>query len=508
MFKKIKSIHFIGIGGIGISAIAKMFLLEGNPPSQCFGETRKISGSDMSDSKIIEELRSAGAKIKIGHSEKNLPKELDLVIYTIAITDENPELKEAKRRGIKCITYPQALNEISKEKYTIAISGTHGKTTTTAMIAKIMIDAGLDPTVIVGSLLQSADRRGLHADKTQNNFQTNFIAGKSKYLVVEACEYRRSFLNIEPDIAVITNIDNDHLDYYKDIKDIQSAFGEFAEKVPEKGYIVCDEKDKLVTQAVNNAKAKIVFSNQFTGNLKLKIPGEHNIKNAQKALAVANILKISPSTSLRALNEFNGTWRRFEFKGETDCGTLVYDDYGHHPTEIKATLKGAREFFKGKKITAVFQPHLFSRTKLLLNDFAQSFKDVDEIILAPIYPAREAFDPTISSDILTEKIREHNRPGYQNNHPALTKAGKGNSCFGTPTFSSLIKEEIKPSENQILKSPPILRRSTESARGGGVHVFSNFSEIEKYLKENLKKDDVLITIGAGDVYKIGESLLN
>ncbi|MEI6191403.1 MAG: Mur ligase family protein, partial [bacterium] len=339
-------------------------------------------------------------------------------------------------------------------------------------------------------------------------FQTNFIAGKSKYLVVEACEYRRSFLNIEPDIAVITNIDNDHLDYYKDIKDIQSAFGEFTEKVPEKGYIVCDEKDKLVTQAVNNAKAKIVFSNQFTGNLKLKIPGEHNIKNAQKALAVANILKISPSTSLRALNEFNGTWRRFEFKGETDCGTLVYDDYGHHPTEIKATLKGAREFFKGKKITAVFQPHLFSRTKLLLNDFAQSFKDVDEIILAPIYPAREAFDPTISSDILTEKIREHNRPGYQNNHPALTKAGKGNSCFGTPTFSSLIKEEIKPSENQILKSPPILRRSTESARGGGVHVFSNFSEIEKYLKENLKKDDVLITIGAGDVYKIGESLLN
>ena len=505
MFKKIKNVHFIGIGGIGISAIARMFLLEG----------KIISGSDMSDSKIIEELRSAGAKIKIGHSEKNLPKELDLVIYTIAITDENPELKEAKRRGIKCITYPQALNEISKEKYTIAISGTHGKTTTTAMIAKIMIDAGLDPTVIVGSLLKSdkipeVSPQGAKRGEVSPRefFQTNFIAGKSKYLVVEACEYRRSFLNIEPDIAVITNIDNDHLDYYKDIKDIQSAFGEFTEKVPEKGYIVCDEKDKLVTQAVNNAKAKIVFSNQFTGNLKLKIPGEHNIKNAQKALAVANILKISPSTSLRALNEFNGTWRRFEFKGETDCGTLVYDDYGHHPTEIKATLKGAREFFKGKKITAVFQPHLFSRTKLLLNDFAQSFKDADEIILAPIYPAREAFDPTISSDILTEKIREHNRPGYQNNHPALTKAGKGNSCFGTPTFSSLIKEEIKPSENQILKSPPILRRSTKSARGGGVHVFSNFSEIEKYLKENLKKDDVLITIGAGDVYKIGESLLN
>ena len=309
IFDNVKNVHFIGIGGIGISAIARMFLLEGNPPSQCFGETRKISGSDMSDSKIIEELRSAGAKIKIGHSEKNLPKELDLVIYTIAITDENPELKEAKRRGIKCITYPQALNEISKEKYTIAISGTHGKTTTTAMIAKIMIDAGLDPTVIVGSLLQSADRKipevspqGAKRGEVSPRefFQTNFIAGKSKYLVVEACEYRRSFLNIEPDIAVITNIDNDHLDYYKDIKDIQSAFGEFTEKVPEKGYIVCDEKDTLVREAINNSpykvsadrkinifpasdeesdvsaeplsgKAKIVFSNQFKSKLKMKI---------------------------------------------------------------------------------------------------------------------------------------------------------------------------------------------------------------------------------------------
>jgi UDP-N-acetylmuramate--alanine ligase len=417
-------------------------------------EDKNVSGSDMSDSKIIEELRSAGAKIKIGHSEKNLPKELDLVIYTIAITDENPELKEAKRRGIKCITYPQALHEISKEKYTIAVSGTHGKTTTTAMIAKMMIDAGLDPTVIVGSLLKSdkipeVSPQGAKRGEVSPRefFQTNFIAGKSRYLVVEACEYRRSFLNIEPDIAVITNIDNDHLDYYKDIKDIQKAFGEFTEKVPEKGYIVCDEKDKLVIQSIKVMKGKTVFSNQFTGNLKLKIPGEHNIKNAQKALAVANILKISPSTSLRALNEFNGTWRRFEFKGETSCGALVYDDYGHHPTEIKATLKGAREFFSAKggsaygggdkKIVAVFQPHLFSRTKLLLNDFAQSFKDADEIILAPIYPAREAFDPTISSNILAEKIREHKCPSYQNNHPALTKAGKGTSAS-----PSLIKEEI------------------------------------------------------------------
>jgi UDP-N-acetylmuramate--alanine ligase len=444
LFDKTKKVHFIGIGGIGISAIAKMFLLEG----------KKVSGSDMSDSKIIEELKNSGAEIKIGHSEKNLSDNIDLVVYTIAITDENTELQEAKKKNIKCITYPQALNEISKEKYTIAVSGTHGKTTTTAMIAKIMIDAGLDPTVIVGSLLKDT--------------KSNFVAGKSKYLVVESCEYRKSFLNIEPDIAVVTNIDNDHLDFYKDIFDIQNAFGEFTEKVPENGYIICDNEDKLVTDAIRNSKAKIVFSNQFSSDFKLKIPGEHNRKNAEKALTVAHLLEIDKKKAIKSLEEFSGTWRRFEFKGETSCGALVYDDYGHHPTEIKATLKGAREFFSAKggsayggvdkKIIVVFQPHLFSRTKLLLNDFAKSFNDADEVLLAPIYPAREAFDPTISSEILADKIRIsmcHSRVG------------------GNPVFS-----------------------------------FSSFSEIGNYIKENLKEGDVLITVGAGDVYKIGEKLVS
>ena len=434
IFDKAKKVYFIGIGGIGISAIAKMFLIEG----------KKVSGSDVYDSKIIEELKNSGAEIEIGHSEKNLSKDIDLVIYTIAITPENPEFKQAEKLGIKMITYPQALNEISKEKYTIAVSGTHGKTTTTAMIAKIMIDAGLDPTVIVGSLLKDT--------------KSNFVAGKSKYLVVEACEYRKSFLNIEPDIAVVTNIDNDHLDFYKDIVDIQNAFGEFTEKVPEKGYIICDKEDKLVTDAIRNSKAKIVFSNQFSGDFKLKIPGEHNKKNAEKALAVAHLLEIDKKKAIKSLEEFSGTWRRFEFKGETKDGVIVYDDYGHHPTEIKATLKGAREFFSAKggsaygggdkKITVVFQPHLFSRTKLLLNDFAKAFDNADRVLLAPIYPAREAFDPTISSEILADKIKSK-------------------------------------------KAIP----------------FKNFEDIEKYIKENLKKGDVLMTIGAGDVYKIGENIL-
>ena len=424
LFDGVKNVHFIGIGGIGISAVAKMFLLE----------EKKVSGSDMSDSEIISELSKAGAKVSIGHDAKNLPKETDLVIYTIAITEENPEFIEAKKGGLQMITYPQALHEVSKNKYTIAISGTHGKTTTTAMIAKIMMDAGLDPTVIVGSLLK--------------DIKSNFVAGKSKYLVVEACEYRKSFLNIEPTIAVITNIDNDHLDFYKDINDIQNAFGEFASKVPKGGFVVCNPQDKMVKPAIKELSCKIVDACEFRNEkIKLKVLGEHNKKNSDIALAVAHLLGIPKNKANKSLEDFSGTWRRFEYKGETKSGAVVYDDYGHHPTEIKASLKGAREMFPEQKITVVFQPHLFSRTKLLLNDFAKSFNDVNKVILAPIYPAREPFDSTISSEILAKKI------------------GKKASSF------------------------------------------KDFASIEKHLIDSLSKGDILITMGAGDVYKIGQNII-
>lgn len=424
LFNTAENIHFIGIGGIGISAIAKMFLLEG----------KKMSGSDMSDSEIISELSKAGAKINIGHDAKNLPKETDLVIYTIAITEENPEFMEAKNRGLQMITYPQALHEISKDKYTIAISGTHGKTTTTAMIAKIMMDADLDPTVIVGSILKDA--------------KSNFVAGKSKYLVVEACEYRKSFLNIEPTIAVITNIDNDHLDFYKDIHDIQNAFGEFVAKVPKGGFVVCNPQDKTVKPAIKEIFSKIVDAYEFRNEkIKLKVLGEHNKKNSDMALAVAHLLSIPKNKAEKSLEDFSGTWRRFEYKGETKSGAIVYDDYGHHPTEIKASLKGAREMFPKQKIVVVFQPHLFSRTKILLNDFSKSFNDVDKIILAPIYSAREPFDLTISSEILAGKI------------------------------------------------------------GKKAESFKDFASIEKHLIDSLLKGDILITMGAGDVYKIGEKIV-
>jgi len=424
-FDDYKNVHFIGIGGIGISAIARMMLLE----------NKKVTGSDSSISDVIEELKREGAKISQGHDSKNITKNVDLVIYTIAITEENSELKEAKKRGIKCITYPEALNKISSHKYTIAVSGTHGKTTTTAMIAKIAMDNKLEPTVIVGSLLKES--------------KTNFISGKSDLFIVEACEYRRSFLNLEPTILVITNIDNDHLDYYKDLKDIESAFNEMALKVPEKGYVVCDKKALAKTSVLKDVKAKIVdYMDFFNEKMKLNFPGRHNKLDGAVALAVAHILEIDKHKAEKSLADFSGTWRRFEFKGETKDGTKVYDDYGHHPTEIKATLKGAREMFKKEKIVVVFQPHLFSRTKILLNDFASAFNDADEVLLVPIFPAREVFDPTISSDILAEKI----------------KGTKANS-------------------------------------------FKTFEDAENYLKTNLKGGEVLITMGAGEAYKIGDNLI-
>ncbi|MBA3551197.1 UDP-N-acetylmuramate--L-alanine ligase, partial [Patescibacteria group bacterium] len=252
-FSKIKHVHFIGIGGIGISAIARMLQLQG----------KKVTGSDRDESEVTVELEKIGISVTIGQSEKNIHPKTDLIIYTIAITDDNPELIKARSLGIECITYPQALGIISKDKFTIAVAGTHGKTTTTAMIAKMLIDAKMDPTVIVGSFLKDQ--------------QSNFIAGKSKYLVVEACEYKRSFLNLHPDILVITNIDDDHLDYYKDIDDIKSAFRELIKKTAHDGSVVCDLEMPHLGDVVRNIETHVVDYELFGDmNLALKIPGAHN----------------------------------------------------------------------------------------------------------------------------------------------------------------------------------------------------------------------------------------
>ena len=440
--RKVKKAHFIGIGGIGISAVARMMLQEG----------KAVSGSDAAESEITRELAKLGARIFIGQKAENISRKTDLIVYTIAISKDNLEFVEALRSRIPMKSYPEMLEEISRGKFTVAVSGTHGKTTTTAMIAKVLIDAKLDPTVIVGSFLLDGGQGSTLDRGKGRTFKTNFISGKSKYFVVEACEYRRSFLHIQPTILVITNIDNDHLDYYKDMLDIQRAFAELVSKVPKNGYVVTNATDRAIRPAIKNAKCKIVDYCEFhSKNLKLKVPGSHNRENAAASLAVAHILEIEKKKAAKSLEEFLGTWRRFELKGKTKNGALIYDDYGHHPTEIHATLSGARELYPKRKITVIFQPHLYSRTKLLLNEFAKAFSFANRVILAPIYAAREPVDSTISSDILAKKIEEH--------------------------------------------------------RGEAVSLPS-FEAIEENVLKTLKKGEIVITMGAGDVYKIADELVD
>ena len=361
----IQKVYFIGIGGIGVSALARKYLNDGY----------QVSGSDRTVSLITTELEKLGVKIFFKQKARNITADIDLVIYTIAIPTNHPELTRARKLGIKILSYPEALGELSRKIFTIAIAGTHGKTTTTAMVAEILLTAHRDPMVIVGSLLQRSDKH-----------RSIFIAGKGP-LVVETCEYRRSFLNLSPQILVITNIDTDHLDYYSNLADIQSAFAELAGKVPRSGKVITEKE-----------------YSQIKLPIKLLVPGQHNQRNAQAAIAVAKTVGISERLARRALASFRGTWRRFEYKGKTKKGALIYDDYAHHPTEIKATLVATREKFPHRRIVVIFQPHLYSRTKLLFKEFTESFNDADEILILPIYAAREPKDKTISSRILATAI--------------------------------------------------------------------------------------------------------
>jgi UDP-N-acetylmuramate--alanine ligase len=421
---KIKQVHFIGIGGIGISAIARMFLAEG----------KAVSGSDQGSSPVTEELIKLGAQIAVGHAAENVPAETELVVYTIAVTPDNPELVTARERELPTYSYPQMLGLVSGSKYTIAVAGTHGKTTTTAMLAKIFIDVGLEPTVIVGSFLKDQ--------------KSNFIAGTGEYFIVEACEYRRSFLNLNPQVLVITNIDNDHLDYYRDLADIQSAFVELAQKVPADGYLICDTSSRELAPVVAAASCQVLDYRAVTTDFALKVPGAHNIKNAQAALAVAETQAIAFIAAAHALGSFSGTWRRFEYRGLTKTGAQVYDDYGHHPTEVKATLAGVKGLVSGKVFVA-FQPHLYSRTKQLFKEFSESFTDAGEVIVLPIYAAREAPDPTISAEQLAL---------------AITNSGQSAQAM-------------------------------------------NFETAIEYLGQAAGPEDLILTMGAGDVFKIAESLV-
>lgn len=403
--EKAQKFYMLGIGGIGMSALARMLKHMG----------KQVSGSNSEENELLEILSGEGVASVQGQDIAMIPDDIDVIIYSEAVEDYHPELIKNVREkfSVPVLSYPQMLGEVSRGKFTIAIAGTHGKTTTTGMIGSMLVDLGQKPSIIVGSILARE--------------QSNFVPGDSDIFVVESCEYKRSFLNIHPNILVITNIEEDHMDYYDDIDDIYSAFNQLARSVPADGYVVCALQDKAREAVLKGVSAKVVHYQEYIKtDIALRVPAVYNLENAAAALAVADILELSPLVSQTSLENFAGTWRRFQYMGKTSHGTDIYNDYAHHPTEIRSLLAGVRKMFPDKKIVAVFEPHLFSRTKALFNEFATSFSDADLTIITPIYYAREAFDDSISSSMLAETLAVAGTESYavDSYNEALEKLSK------------------------------------------------------------------------------------
>ena len=377
----------IGVGGIGMSGLARLFLHEG----------KEVSGSDRAPSAITEALQKEGLKFYPQDNSTTIyssEKDIDLVVYTEAMSKEHPEMAAAKELGVPMMNYFEALAMVANQYYLIAVAGTHGKTTTTAMLIDIFEEAGLDPTAIVGSLRA----------KTGSNFR----AGKSKYFIVEACEYRRDFMYLEPDVLVITNIEAEHLDYYKDLADVQAAFRELALKVPEEGVVITQAADQALVPVLQDLKCQVIdYKNNFDVNVALKVPGVHNRLNAAAASAAAAFSGIAPELAQSALSNFAGTWRRFEYKGTLN-GAPIYDDYGHHPTEIAATIGATRELYPDKNLVVVFQPHLYSRTAELFDDFVAALAKADLPIITHVYDARDTGKQGVTGETLAEAIKQTN----------------------------------------------------------------------------------------------------
>ncbi|NLK63895.1 MAG: UDP-N-acetylmuramate--L-alanine ligase [Tissierellia bacterium] len=399
-------IYFIGIGGISMSALAEIMLEEGI----------KVSGSDRNNSKIIRKLQTAGANIFLGHDSNNINDDIDLLVYTSAIADDNPELLKAKELNIEIMDRAEFLGFVMKNySHAICVSGTHGKTTTTGMLSSVLIETDLAPTIFLGGEMDSLGGNLLH--------------GSYELLLTEACEYRRNFLKFNPTMEVVLNVEEDHLDYYKDIKDIENAFIEYAQKLPDDGYLIVNE---AYSHLFNNLKCNIVTFGLDKGTyyaqdiklipepsytlmnrgeriaeIKLKVFGEHNILNSLATCAACLSLGIKPETVAKGLYNFKGTHRRYEYKGETN-GALVIDDYAHHPSEMKATLKTARSYAEGRIIT-VFQPHTYTRTIKLLDGFAEALSMSDETILVDIYAAREKNTGVIHSKDIINKMKEYSK---------------------------------------------------------------------------------------------------
>lgn len=367
-----------------MSALARMLLQE----------RKTVTGSDRSVSDITCGLSSLGIKVYETHEAANITGDVDLVVVTSAVKEDNVEVLAAKERGIEVREYAEVLGMAVNSYYLIAVTGTHGKTTTTAMLTDVFEEAGYDPTAIVGSL----------RSKTKSNFRP----GKSKYAVVEADDYQRHFLHLKPDVLVILNLEFEHVDYYKDLTDVQDAFRTLVSQVPEDGAVVTDVHNENIAPILNGLKCEVIdYKKSFDPLLQMKQPGLHVQLNAAAALAAAAFVGIKAPVAKKALSNFAGTWRRFEFKGEIN-GAPIYDDYCHHPSEIRATLEGAREKFPNKKLVTVYQPHTYSRTHELFDGFANELAKADQVFLLPIYAAREENESGVSSKKLVETIREKN----------------------------------------------------------------------------------------------------
>lgn len=450
----IKRIHCIGIGGIGLSALAQILNSRGYD----------VSGSDMKQSEMTDKLQKQGITVFIGHNADNV-EGAQLLVYSNAVSDENPELIRAKEMGIPAVTRAQLLGTVMDDyPYSVAISGTHGKTTTTSMISLILSEAQKDPTILVGGNL--------------SEINGNVQVGNSGYFVTEACEYMDSFLSLSPKIEIILNIDSDHLDYFKDIDHIVDSFTRFADLVPENGVIIAYDANPFVSSAVSDHENIITFGFgksctyhihdvKFNANgmpyfkiskngsliceIQLKVPGEHNILNAAASVACCDYLGVDRETIQKTLENYTGTQRRFDVIGELKTGIKIVDDYAHHPTEIKATLKAACNI-PHKNLWCIFQPHTYTRTKALFGEFAEAFQLADKLVLAEIYAAREKNIYKISSRELMQKIKEE--------HPD--------------------KE---------------------------VYYFGSFEEIANFVYNNAMPGDMILTMGAGDVYKIGNMIM-
>ncbi len=446
-------IYFIGIGGISMSGLAEILLTE----------DFKVSGSDMRQSSLTEALKEKGAVVHYGQRAENLTSDIDLIVYTSAIHSDNPEFITMKEMGIPHLSRAELLGQMMKNyKLPIAVSGTHGKTTTTSMISEILLEDDRDPTLSIGGIFKTIGG--------------NIRVGKSEYFVTEACEYTNSFLSFFPKIGIILNIEEDHLDFFKDIHDIRTSFHKFAKLLPADGTLIINGDidnyeeitEGLLCQVITcgsapdcdysytdlhfdelaHASFMLNRRNGLSEAFSLMVPGEHNVHNAMAAIALADVLGISSETVKKALLHFSGTDRRFEYKGKKD-GITIIDDYAHHPTEITATLKAAQNY-PHNTLWCVFQPHTYTRTKSFLKEFAAALSLADKVVLSDIYAARETDNLGISSANLQVEINK-----------------LGAECF----------------------------------------YLSSFEEIENFLSESCVKNDLLITMGAGDIVKVGENLL-